>query len=311
MQNSQTPREHVSKKLAGVTHILKCIADEATGSARAEIDVARGILLRVMHETREAGQRELSPGLELPESGESASRPGIDPGETATRQISLQGFANVEVDCAFVFDIVASDQFTVAITASRSLFDYINVSKSGSTLKLSHRPVRSLTTPVPEARITMPAIGKLRQGAASKGKLSGFRSQEPLDLFVSGSSVVDLDISAGDVRMEISGSSRVTGKLEANSADLVLSGAGGGNLSGHSGSLTLSAWGAADIDLTDFEVEDATVYLKGASQAIVNTSGRLDVELTGASRLDYSGHPRMGEINISGASLLTETTETV
>jgi hypothetical protein len=160
--------------------------------------------------------------------------------------------------------------------------------------------------PIPEARITMPAIGKLRQGAASKGKVSGFRSPDPFDLFISGGCTVELDVAAGDVRMEISGSSRVMGELDAHSADLVLSGAGGGNLRGQCESLTLSAWGAADMDLTDFEVADASVYLKGASEATVNVTRRLNVELTGASRLDYADSPRLGEINVSGASVLSQ-----
>jgi hypothetical protein len=217
----------------------------------------------------------------------------------------LRDFASVEVDCAFVFEILAADSFSVSVTATKGFFEFINVTKSGNTLKLSHRPVRSGTAPAPEARITMPSISKLRQGAASKGKVSGFRSQQPFDLFVSGASTVDVDVAVGEARLEISGSSRVTGNLEASGVDLVLSGAGGGNLRGSAGSLTLSAWGAADVDLTDFEAARAAVYLKGASQAIVNVTGRLDVELTGASRLDCLGHPHLGDVSLSGASALS------
>jgi hypothetical protein len=302
VQNREGQTEDVLRKLAGVTHILKCIADEATGSARAEIDVARGILLRVAHETREAQIRERQ--AEFSQCHHSSPPAVNDSSAIITRRLPIRDFVNVEVDCAFVFEIETAPDFSVAITAAEGLFEYMNVTRSGNTLKLSHRPVNSSTSPVPEVRITMPALGKLRQGGASKGTIRGFNSTEPFDLFVSGASAAELDMTVGDVRMEISGSSRVTGRLEAGGADLVFSGAGGGNLSGKAENLTLSAWGAADIDLTDFAVNDSAVYLKGASQAVINASGRLSVELTGASRLEYVGSPTLQETSISGASVL-------
>jgi hypothetical protein len=66
----------------------------------------------------------------------------------------------------------------------------------------------------------------------------------------------------------------------------------------------MSAWGASNFDLADFALKNVSIHLKGASQATVNVSGKLDIELTGASGLSYIGNPRLGETELSGAVIL-------
>jgi len=42
--------------------------------------------------------------------------------------------------------------------------------------------------------------------------------------------------------------------------------------------------------------------LKGGSYGSVYTDGALNIDVSGASTLDYSGNPTIGKIDISGAS---------
>ena len=56
----------------------------------------------------------------------------------------------------------------------------------------------------------------------------------------------------------------------------------------------------------DFPVNDADVEFSGASSGTINLSGRLDADISGASRLYYIGEPTMGNINTSGASSLSK-----
>jgi len=53
-------------------------------------------------------------------------------------------------------------------------------------------------------------------------------------------------------------------------------------------------------------VNNADVNLGGASTGTVNLHGRLDTDLSGASKLEYVGEPTMGTINISGGSTLSK-----
>ena len=58
------------------------------------------------------------------------------------------------------------------------------------------------------------------------------------------------------------------------------------------------------IKMADFTVNNADVSLSGASDGTINLSGRLDADLSGASRLEYIGEPTLGDMNITGASTL-------
>ncbi len=292
--------EEVARQLAGISCILQSIAEEASVEARAEIERARRVLSGIAQ------------GSLAARSSNCTDAPGFsglpfDPSAVTTRTFDITGFENVEVDSAFIFEIVASRTYRVSVTTNEGVFENLNVVRSGDTLKLSLKPVRLRNRPVLEARIAMPTIGRLRQSAATKGTLSGFRTDKLFDLYLSGASVLNVDIDAADSKIEVSGASRLTGNLTARKLDLLLSGASRAQLVGLCQTMTLSAWGAADLDLSEFVSQESTVYLKGASHALVNVARHLDVDLTGASSLSYAGNPALGEISLSGASLLIQS----
>jgi hypothetical protein len=54
--------------------------------------------------------------------------------------------------------------------------------------------------------------------------------------------------------------------------------------------------------LSNFKLVDATVDLSGASSAAMHFDGKLDVVLSGASSLRYSGNPEIISSNITGGS---------
>jgi hypothetical protein len=302
MQNNQGSEE-VTRQLAGISQILHSIAEEATAEVRNRIAEATTILSGL---TCPPGRTciQQTPDVEDSLAMLTPIETLPTPSTAVTKEFKLSDFSNVEIDCPFVFEIAAGNSFRVAITASEELFDYVKVCTSGDTLKLSLKPVRFTTLPILHARIVMPSLNRLRQGAASKGIATGFNSHDTLDLYLSGASALDMSCQAGDARIEVSGASRISGDLNARNVDLVLSGASRAALKGLCNSLSLSAWGAVDVELSNFTAEDGIVYLKGASQAAVCVSGCLDVDLTGASRLKYLGTPEIREVNLSGASLL-------
>jgi hypothetical protein len=296
----------VGRDLAGVAEILRCIAEEASDRVKGEIEKAREILKRVAEETKEERGKGTTRWVSKREQKGAATAVefAIDSGSVVSQEFGVSDFANVEVDCAFLFEITRSDTYSIAITANEKLFDFVNVAKSGNTLRFSLKPICFHTCPTLRAVITMPVLSKLRQSAATKGVVRGFRSQEPFDLNLSGASTLDIDIEAGDAKFEISGASKVNGNIRVRDAEITLSGASHAELHGSANNVVLNAWGAVNLDLTAFVINNATVYLKGASQATINVTEQLDVDLSGASRLNYLGHPNLREINVSGTSTL-------
>ena len=231
-------------------------------------------------------------------------------GKLITEDKDFSDFNTVDVEGAFQVEIIRSDSFSVTISADEGVFDYIAVDKEGDTLRIYLNPRHTFTdfTLRPrnlKAKITMPALYGLRLAGASRGAMTGFQSSEDLRVEVSGASLLNLDdIEAGEVKFEVSGASKASGDMEADNVEFDVSGASEVKLTGSAGDTSVEASGASKVDLGDLPLDNAEVDLSGASEATINVKGRLDCELTAASRLYFHGNPTMGEVSVSGASTI-------
>ncbi len=226
-------------------------------------------------------------------------------GVLKTEEMDFSDFTRVEVGGAFEVEIVQSERFIVSVTADDNLFDYIQVSKNGSTLKIGVKPAVTFHSATHRAEITMPELFDLELSGATQGTVTGFESVEDLDIEVSGASSLELEgIMAVDMTFDVSGASQVTGEVDADSIEFDVSGASTVRLQGMAGDMELDLSGASNAGLEDFPVNDADINFSGASRGTVNVDGRLDVNLSGASKLTYTGNPTIGDVDISGASTM-------
>jgi hypothetical protein len=154
----------------------------------------------------------------------------------------------------------------------------------------------------PKVTITMPVLKTLYLSGASSGTVTGFKSDNGLMMTVSGASSLNLDMDTGLFKADISGASSVKGRLTATDSDMVLSGASNLDLTGSGGDITLRCSGASSAGLRYFKTDNADVALSGASNGSIDVSGRLDVNLSGASDLNYYGNPTIGNSTVTGAS---------
>jgi len=232
-------------------------------------------------------------------------------GPLETKTYDYTGFTGVDIGSAMKLDVTYGEDFSVKITAGKQLFDHIRVAKDGDVLKVytdgwSINWWWGQTTP--RVSIVMPKLASLHLSGASEGDVNGFKSTTDLDLHVSGASSLDLDMDTGRFTSEASGASNVKGRLTATGTDIEISGASDIDLTGKGGNIRLSCSGASTASLRYFEVEDADVVCTGASNGSLNISGRLDVELSGASDFNYYGDPTLGNVEVSGASDLNNRT---
>jgi hypothetical protein len=206
-------------------------------------------------------------------------------GNVVTLEEEITGFDKVDVSHAFEVEISRAEAFSVIVHIDDNLRQHLRVVKRGSTLMIGLEPGRlsSIGEATLEAEVTMPELTGVALSGASEVAVAGFESMEPLDVSVSGASRLRGEIEAGDGVFEISGASRVS-------------------LAGSAGDVTIDASGASRLELSDFAVRDADVEASGASEVVVNPSGRLDARASGTSRVYYLGSPSLGEIEASGAS---------
>jgi hypothetical protein len=211
----------------------------------------------------------------------------IGSGNLETEAYAFTDFTKVEIGSAFEFEIKQSSSYSINVTADDNVMDYVQVSKDGQTLKIRLRRFLSLGPVTLRASVTMPQLSDLTVSGASRGTVSGFSSTEDLDITVSGASRVTGDIVAGNVEFGISGASTI--QLEGSADDI------DANVSG-----------ASHFNLDDFIVNNADINFSGASSGTVNLTGRLDANVSGASRLWYIGEPTSTDINTSGVSTVSK-----
>jgi len=229
-------------------------------------------------------------------------------GNLVTQEFNFSDFTRVGVGHAFEVEVVQADSYRVSITADDNLFEYIRVSKAGKTLKIGIKPTIGPVSGTLRAEITMPQLYGLELSGATHGTVKGFSSSEDFDLELSGASSLDIsDMAADDIKFELSGASGVSGDITASGdARFDLSGASKVELEGSASDVVIDAGGASRVELAAFTVNNADVDLSSASHGTVNLDGRLDVHLSGASKLSYIGEPTMGNIRMSGSSTLSK-----
>jgi hypothetical protein len=109
-------------------------------------------------------------------------------------------------------------------------------------------------------------------------------------------------LRAGALAMRLSGAASVTlPALEARSLAVVGSGAFTARLAGRVDEQRVSISGAGDYRAGDLVSERAFVVVSGAGQVVVHARRTLDVELSGAGKVDYKGDPKVTQ-SVKGAA---------
>jgi hypothetical protein len=94
--------------------------------------------------------------------------------------------------------------------------------------------------------------------------------------------------------------------FQATNITVDLSGASTLTANGQADDLMATVSGASTLNISGLSINDADMQISGASHATINLSGRLDANVSGASSLQYSGQPTLGNVSTSGASTVTK-----
>jgi hypothetical protein len=209
----------------------------------------------------------------------------VGSGRSATQEYDFSGFTRVGVGSAFEVDINQGDDYAVAVTVDDNIVEYLDVRVDGDTLLIGLRPSLRLgfRNMVLRAEITMPDLAGLDLSGATRTRVNGFSNDRMVDIEVSGASQLTGDLTSGEMNVEASGASRV-------------------ELNGETGALDARASGASTLRLQDLASTDTRVDASGASTIVVNPSGRLTGDASGASTVRYAGSPSTVQVDTSGAS---------
>jgi len=207
-------------------------------------------------------------------------------GDPETRSFDYTDFTRIEAHNGFQVEIIESSSYSIAVTTDDNVWKYLDVSKDGDTLIIEFEWNRSYTNVIKEAVITMPDIESLQLSGGSQGDIDGFGSSNDFSAKLSGGSRLEGTITAGESKLSLSGGSRIT-------------------LSGSSDNLIVDSSGGSRVNLEDFPVNDADISISGGGFADIRMDGILDANLSGGSKVIYTGNPKLGDMELSGGSTVS------
>jgi hypothetical protein len=204
-------------------------------------------------------------------------------GTLTTKSYDYTGFTMIEVESGFVLTVTQSQSYEIEVTTDDNILEHLDITMTGNTLKLGLSG--SVSPTILRAEISMPGIEGINLSGGSKAVITGFNSNETFSVTLTGGSVLTGDIVSGDVGFGISGGSMVT--LTGSGRDLMVRSSEG-----------------SEMTLDEFPVNNADINIDGGGRSFININGKLDTVLTGGSELYYIGEPEMGNVNVSGGSVL-------
>ena len=111
-------------------------------------------------------------------------------------------------------DLTQSSTFNIEITADDNVMEYIEVNKSGDTLRIKPKGNTTFRSATMIVKVTLPDLYKLELSSDSVANITGFSSSHDLSIRLSGGSHISSfitpgDISAGNADFNLSGGSHV------------------------------------------------------------------------------------------------------
>ena len=205
-------------------------------------------------------------------------------GKLTTESYDFSDFTMIEAEKGFELTVKQSQSYKIEITTDDNIRKYLDINKTGNILKIGlsggHIDLTTL-----RVELSMPRIEGINLSGGASATITGFNSDKSFSVTLTEGSVLIGDIVSGDVGFGISGGSLVT-------------------LTGSGGDLMVRSSEGSEITLDEFPVNNADINIDGGGSSFFNINGRLDTVLTGGSEVYYTGAAEMGDVNISGGSIL-------
>jgi hypothetical protein len=184
-------------------------------------------------------------------------------GKVVTEKRDVSGFKGVHAGGAMQLEITVGKEFSVELEGDDNILPTIKTEVRGDKLYFERKESRTWSRGRVIARITMPELNDLDISGASNATVNNVKTES--------------------LKVESSGASRIEISGEARIVDVEVS-------------------GASKLDAENLKTERAKVQASGASKASVFASEAIDVDASGASRINYSGNPKSVVKDTSGAS---------
>ena len=192
----------------------------------------------------------------------------------------------------------AVDGSGVAITETRSLSPFTQVELSGANAVTIGVGGEQRVVVRADDNLVSLVTTEVRDGALVIDTTGSFDAVTPMTVEIT---VPSLD----GVRLSGSGTIVLDGH-ELDALVVTLPGAGSITGAGSVTALEVDLAGSGDIDLSALVARDAKVGLSGSGTVLLNVTGRLEADVSGAGSVTFTGDPDVVERDVSGTGSVSE-----
>ncbi len=208
----------------------------------------------------------------------------VGSGNVTTQDRSISGFSAVQSSGFFDVYLSSGASQSVRVEADDNLHGYIETRVNGSELEIDTKEgYRIKTDKDIKIYITSPEFNKVHlSGSGNIISQNQINGNDKIDLSVSGSGNIKVDLHAPIVDAQMSGSGDI-------------------DLSGEAKKFEGSLSGSGNIRAMDLKTEETAIRISGSGNADVYASTKLDVRVTGSGDVRYKGGVQQVTSNITGS----------
>jgi hypothetical protein len=208
-----------------------------------------------------------------------------DSGKHITKDAKVKPFDEIELSGPVKLVLRQDSSFAVRISADSAIMEQVKPDVSGHTFKLDLAAMKYCGTDSILVSVGVGAVKKITAKGASKVYSDGRLNLGDLNLNLSGTTDLNLNINAGKLKTKIDGASRLT-------------------LSGQAGSHELESKGVLNLDAFNFVVGLYDLEVDGTGKLNINVLNDLKVNTSGATQIYYKGNPKNVSEKKSGTAKL-------
>ena len=195
----------------------------------------------------------------------------VGKGTPETYEIKVGEYSAVRIDGFCNVDYYSAPSDTVTLRIHPNLREYFQVEvQNGELIVRTTRRINLTDFRTPVLTVSVPVLERLDIRGAG-----GFTAYDA--------------ITADSFTFKVSGASTGSAKLDVNSLNTDLSGAGSFTLSGRADTAEMTMSGAGELDALELNVQSASVRFSGAGAVSVNVSENLSINASGMGVVNYKG----------------------
>jgi len=223
--------------------------------------------------------------------------PVVTLAERLTEEREVEPFHSVDLRTVGHISLTQGDEQSIVIRAERDVLQKLKTEVRGGELIISSKwNIRQAEAP--EIFITITKVRSLKISGSGEIKGEERIFSKDLELGISGSGDILLELKAEQLHTKVSGSGNMSLELEAKYVTTHISGSGDIEMVGLSGSLETRISGSGSLTALDLETREATIRISGSGNCRVHVRDTLDVRISGSGDVEYRGNPK---VNLSGS----------